>query len=255
MIADPLSTFRLDGKVALVTGASSGLGERFAHVLAGAGAKVAVTARRAQRLSQLAKSLEGSLAVTADVSQPGDVERVVAEVLDRYGRIDVLVNNAGIADTIRAEDETLDQFVETVNVNLIGAYHVAQHVGRHMLERGSGSIVNIGSVLGFVSAGQIPQPGYAASKGGLVNLSRELAAQWGRRGVRVNALCPGWFETEMTAEMFAEESGHQWVRRRTVMGRPGQPHELDGALLWLASDASTYVTGAAIVVDGGFLAM
>jgi NAD(P)-dependent dehydrogenase (short-subunit alcohol dehydrogenase family) len=255
VIDDPLSAFLLDGRVALVTGASSGLGERFAQVLTAAGARVAVVARRADRLGELTRSLQGSMPVVADVSQPADVERAVAQVLDRYGQIDILVNNAGIADTVMAEDETLDQFVETINVNLVGAYHMAQQVGRHMLGRGSGSIVNIGSVLGFASAGQFPQPGYAASKGGLVNLTRELAAQWGRRGVRVNALCPGWFETEMTAEMFAEESGHQWIRRRTVIGRAGQPHELDGALLWLASDASTYVTGAAIVVDGGFLAM
>lgn len=252
---DPLASFRLDGRVAVVTGASSGLGERFARILAAVGADVALVARREGRLAELAAAIDGSLDVVADVSVPRQVERAVAAVLDRFGRIDVLVNNAGVADVVRAEDEPLEQFVHAVNVNLVGAYHMAQQVGRHMLERGGGSIVNVASVLGFVSAGQIPQPGYAASKGGLVNLTRELAAQWSRRGVRVNALCPGWFQSEMTAEMFADDGGRQWVRRRTVMGRPGEPHELDGALLWLAGDASSYVTGTAVVVDGGFLAM
>jgi NAD(P)-dependent dehydrogenase (short-subunit alcohol dehydrogenase family) len=115
--------------------------------------------------------------------------------------------------------------------------------------------VNVASMLGIISAGQIPQAGYAASKAGLINLSRDLAAQWGRRGVRVNALCPGWFATEMTSEMFANESSQTWIRRKTVLGRPGREDELDGALLWLASDASSYVTGSALVVDGGFTAM
>jgi NAD(P)-dependent dehydrogenase (short-subunit alcohol dehydrogenase family) len=124
-----------------------------------------------------------------------------------------------------------------------------------MLDRRQGSIINVASVLGLVSAGQIPQAGYAASKAGLINLSRELAAQWGRRGIRVNALCPGWFESELTADMFADERGLTWMRRKTILGRPGHEHELDGVLLWLASDASSYVTGQAIVVDGGYVAI
>jgi NAD(P)-dependent dehydrogenase (short-subunit alcohol dehydrogenase family) len=183
------------------------------------------------------------------------VERVAAEALNRLGQIDVLVNNAGISDVIAAEQEPIEQFRQVIDVNLVAAFHLAQVVGRHMLARSQGSIVNVGSILGFVSAGRIPQAGYAASKGGLVNLSRELAGQWSRRGVRVNSLCPGWFHTEMTDEMFADEKAKAWIRRNTILGRPGEPEELDGALLWLASDASSYVTGQAVVVDGGFLAM
>ncbi len=252
---DPLSSFRLDGRTALVTGASSGLGARFAAVLTAAGARVALVARRAERLKKLAAELPGSVAVVADISVPADVIRMVDETLDQLGRVDVLVNNAGTGDVSPAETQPLEDFVRTIEVNLIGAYHASQVVGRHMLERGSGSIINVASVLGFVSGSPIPQPGYAASKSALVNLSRELAAQWGRRGVRVNALCPGWFRTEMTDQMFATEEGLRWIDRRTALGRGGADGELDGALLWLASDASSYVTGSSIVVDGGYLAL
>ena len=252
---DPLGSFRLDGKVAVVTGASSGLGARFARVLAAAGADVVLVARRGDRLAEVASGIDGAMIVVADVSQPGDVEAMAGSVLDEFGRIDVLVNNAGISDVVRAEDEELDQFADVLRVNLVAAYHACQVVGRHMLERGSGSIINVASVLAFVSAGSFPQPGYAASKGGLVTLSKELAAQWSRRGVRVNSLCPGWFKSEMTDDLFADEKGRAWLRRKTIVGRPGQEHELDGALIWLASDASSYVTGTSVVVDGGFLAM
>ncbi len=247
--------FRLDGRTAVVTGASSGLGARFARVLTAAGARVALAARREDRLRQLVSQLDGAVAVVADVAVPAEAARLVDESLDALGRIDVLVNNAGIGDVSPAESQPLSDFVHTLDVNLVGAYHVAQLVGRHMLDRGSGSIINVASVLGFVSGHPIPQPGYAASKGALVNLSRELAAQWGGRGVRVNSLCPGWFSTEMTGEMLASEEGERWVRRKTALGRAGAEDELDGALLWLASDASTYVTGSSIVVDGGYLAM
>lgn len=170
---------------------------------------------------------------------------------------------SGIARPVRSTDDAgnhqqrnpLEDFVHTLEVNLVGTYHASQMVGRHVLERGSGSIINVASILGFVSGSPIPQPGYAASKGALINLSRELAAQWGRRGVRVNALCPGWFQTEMTDGMFTTEEGLRWIQRKTALGRVGGEADLDGALLWLASDASVYVTGSSIVVDGGYLTM
>lgn len=214
-----------------------------------------LVARRAERLGEVAAGIKGAMVVVADIGQPGDVEAMAGEVLDEFGRIDILVNNAGVSDLVPAEKESLDQFDQVVRVNLVAAYHTCQVVGRHMLERGRGSIVNVASVMGFVSAGSFPQPGYAASKGGLVTLSKELAAQWSRRGVRVNALCPGWFHSEMTGDMLSSESGQAWIRRKTILGRPGREDELDGALVWLASDASSYVTGSAVVVDGGFLAM
>jgi NAD(P)-dependent dehydrogenase (short-subunit alcohol dehydrogenase family) len=251
---DPLSSFRLDGRVAVVTGASSGLGARFAAVLASAGARVAVVARRAERLAEVASQIKAE-PIVADVTSPEDVQRIAAETLGLFGQIDVLVNNAGASDHGPAEEEPLDRFKAVVDVNLTAAFHLSQVVGRYMLDRGQGSIINVASVLGLVSAGQIPQAGYAPSKGGLINLSRELSAQWGGRGVRVNALCPGWFESEMTAAMFADERAQAWIRRKTITGRAGREHELDGALLWLAGDASSYVTGQAIVVDGGYLAI
>ncbi len=252
---DPLARFRLDGKVAIVTGASSGLGARFAAVLAAAGARLVLVARRADRLAAVAGGLNDALVLPADLTRPDDVERIAAVVEDRYGRIDVLINSAGVTDMVPAEDEPLEEFRATVDVNLVAAFHLCQVVGRRMLARGQGTIVNVASMLGTVTAGQIPQAGYAASKAGLINLSRDLAAQWGRRGIRVNALCPGWFLTEMTSEMFANERSQDWIRRKTILGRPGREDELDGVLLWLASDASSYVTGAAVLVDGGFTAM
>jgi NAD(P)-dependent dehydrogenase (short-subunit alcohol dehydrogenase family) len=252
---DPVAGFRLEGRVAVVTGASSGLGARFARVLHAVGAHVVLAARRADRLDALAAELPRSLTVACDLTIAADVERLTAAALDVDGHIDVLVNNAGIGSPVPAEDERVDRFREVLEVNTTLAFAATQAVGRHMLAAGQGSVVNIASVLGLVSAGQIPFASYAASKGALISLTRELAAQWGRRGVRVNAIAPSWFESEMTAEMFADERSMAWVARKTPLGRAGSRHELDGTLLWLASDASSYVTGQVIAVDGGYTAL
>jgi NAD(P)-dependent dehydrogenase (short-subunit alcohol dehydrogenase family) len=248
--------FSLEGRVAVVTGASAGLGVSLAEGLAAAGARLVLAARREERLTELALRLSqaGSecLAVRCDVSDEHSVDELVARSLARFGRVDVLVNNAGITEVQPAEEEPLRAFDGVLDVNLRGVFLCSQRFGRGMLERGQGAIVNVASVLGLVGSGQVPQAGYAASKGGVVNLTRELAAQWARRGVRVNALAPGWFASEMTAEMFQSDRSHQWMRSRTPMGRPGREGELVGALLFLASDASSFVTGHTLAVDGGW---
>jgi NAD(P)-dependent dehydrogenase (short-subunit alcohol dehydrogenase family) len=256
MTPDPLAAFRLDGKVAIVTGASSGLGARFAKVLDSAGASVVLVARRRERLEALAQELDNdALPVQTDLQKTDQLDEVVKQTLDKYGRVDVLVNNAGMVDAEPAIDEPLDKFTDVINVNLIAPFALAQRAAKAMLDGSdtpNGAIVNVASILGLRGVGQIPQAGYAASKGGIVNLTRELGAQWARKGIRVNAIAPGWFESEMTSDMFSEESGHKWVARRAPMGRHGKEGELDGALLYLASDASSYVTGQILAVDGGW---
>jgi NAD(P)-dependent dehydrogenase (short-subunit alcohol dehydrogenase family) len=250
----PADLFRLDGRVAVVTGASSGLGARFAGLLTAAGARVVLAARREERLAEVARELPGSLPVVCDITDDAAVDRLVAAALKEFGQIDVLVNNAGIADPYPSEEEPIDEFREVLALNLTAQFVVAQRVGRHMLQRGKGSIINIASVLGLVGGGLRALPGYAAAKGGLVNLTRQLCSEWARRGVRVNALAPGYFESELTAPIFANEKAVERISRMTPIGRPGQAHELDGPLLFLASDASSYVTGHILAVDGGWLA-
>ncbi|HSC03448.1 MAG TPA: SDR family NAD(P)-dependent oxidoreductase, partial [Solirubrobacteraceae bacterium] len=199
---DPLAPFRIDGKVAIVTGASSGLGARFARVLDAAGANVVLVGRRRERLEELSWKLgNDALAVDQDLARVDDVGAVVDRTLERYGRVDVLVNNAGMVDVHPAEEEPLEEFRKVIDVNLVAPFALSQSAARAMLDGGDGgAIVNIASVLGLVGVGQIPQAGYAASKGGIVNLTRELSAQWSRKGIRVNAIAPGWFESEMTAD-------------------------------------------------------
>jgi NAD(P)-dependent dehydrogenase (short-subunit alcohol dehydrogenase family) len=192
------------------------------------------------------------LPVACDVSERADVHNLVDQTLGTFGRLDGLVNNAGITEVIGATEEPLETFNRVIGVILTGAFLCAQRCGQVMLERGQGAIVNVASILGLVGVGQIPQASYAASKGGLVNMTRELAAQWARRGVRVNALAPAWFGTEMTGDMFDDERSMKWVCGRTPMGRPGEPREMIGPLVFLLSDAASYVTGHTLAVDGGW---
>jgi len=250
----PLDRFRLDDHVVLVTGASSGLGEHFARVLHSAGAQVVVTARRADRLERLVADLPGAVAVTADLSSEPDRERLVATVLERFGRIDVLVNNAGVGEKMAVENESVDWFRTAMEVNVTAVWHLAKLAAPSMIERGVGSIVNVASMLGHVGSTPVKQAHYCASKGAVVNLTKELALQWARKGIRVNALCPGWFPSEMTEGMDTDEASQAFIASNSPIPRMGELHELDGALLLLASPASTFLTGQSLIVDGGWTA-
>ncbi|MGH9270810.1 MAG: SDR family NAD(P)-dependent oxidoreductase [Ilumatobacteraceae bacterium] len=251
---DPLTSFRLDGRVAVVTGASSGLGERFARVLDAVGARVVVTARRAERLEALAGSMRDAIVVPADLASPEDRERLIATTLQIGGRLDVLVNNAGVGVATALEDETLDWFRTVMEVNVTAAWHLAK-VGRDaLIAGGGGAIVNVASMLGQVGSTPVKQASYCASKGAVINMTRELALQFARRDVRVNALCPGWFPTEMTAGMESDDGAQRFIDINTPMRRMGDAHELDGALLLLATDAGSFITGQTLTVDGGWTA-
>ena len=246
-----LDRFRLDDKVAIVTGASSGLGVAFAQALAEAGADLALGARRADRLAETSALVEKTgrraIAVATDISRPEDCQRLVEAALAEFGRVDILVNNAGVGTAVPATRETPEQFRAVIDVNLNGCYWMAQAAGR-VMQPGS-SIINISSVLGITTAG-LPQAAYAASKAGLIGLTRDLAAQWtGRKGIRVNALAPGFFASEMT-DAYSEEYVAATLPR-VLAGRFGEPEELAAAVIFLASSAGGYVTGQVLTVDGG----
>lgn len=249
--------FRLDGRVAIVTGASSGFGAVFAEVLAEAGADVVVTARRADRLRQVVTAVEATgrrcLAVPGDVSRPDDCSTVVARAVEHFGAVHVLVNNAGTGQATPALREDPEAFEAVVRTNLAGAHRMAQTAARVMVEKQTGgSIINVSSTLAL-SGSDIPQAAYSASKAGLLGLTRDLAMQWTRRyGIRVNALAPGFFPSELTEPLLDSEHGLRGVLRRTPMGRLGRLEELVGPLLLLASDAGSYITGATLAVDGGW---
>lgn len=246
-----LDRFRLDDRVAVVTGASSGLGVAFARAFAEAGADVVLAARRPDRLQQTAASVRAAgrsaLSVPTDIADPAQVQHMVEAAMAQFGKIDILINNAGVGTAVPATRETPEQFRQVIDVNLNGAYWAAQACARVM--RPGSTIVNISSVLGLTTA-RLPQAAYSASKAGLIGLTRDLAQQWGtRKSIRVNALAPGFFESEMTDEY--PDGYLDRMTPRMVLGRIGNPDELAASAIWLASDASGYVTGQTVAVDGG----
>lgn len=250
-----LDRFRLDGKVAIVTGASSGLGVAFAVGLAEAGADVVLGARRFDRLADVSAQVEArgrrALAVTTDVTRPEDCTAIVEAAIAQFGHVDVLVNNAGLNIVAPATRDRPEDFRQVVDVNLNGVYWMAQACAR-VMQPGS-TIVNIGSVLGFTTDMGLPQAAYCATKAGVIGLTRELAQQWsGRKGIRVNALAPGYFPSEMT-DPLPDGYLDEVVARRVPMQRLGRPDELAATLVFLASDAASYVNGITMAVDGGLL--
>ena len=247
-----LDRFSLAGKVALVTGASSGLGAGFAVALAQAGADVVLAARRAGRLDAVRLEVEklgrSALAVETDVTDPEACQAAAQAAVDRFGHLDVLVNNAGLGSAVPALRETPEQFRQVVDVNLMGAYWMAQAAAR-VMPPGS-SIVNIASLLGLVKSFW-PQAAYAASKAGLMGLTRDLNQQWsGRRGIRVNAVAPGYFRSEMT-DPIPRDQLDAFISQTSTLGRIGEQHELDTVVVFLASPASSYIAGVTLAVDGG----
>ncbi|MGX1596042.1 SDR family NAD(P)-dependent oxidoreductase [Dietzia maris] len=253
-MATPAELFDLSGRVAVVTGASSGLGDGFARTLAAAGATVVAAARRADRLEALAADLPGVVPVMCDITVPADRERLVGVAAEINGGVDILVNNAGRPGPPDALTESAEEFDDILRVNLTSGFHLSVAAVKARPEDREMSIINVSSVIGLVSTAPIGGAGYAASKSAVIGTTRELAGQWGRRGVRVNAVVPGWFDTEMTDGLFTNDKSAGWVRRNSMLGRGGREGEVDGAVLFLASDASSYVTGHVLTVDGGWTA-
>ncbi len=251
-----LAIFDLSGRTALITGASRGLGAGAARALASAGANVALAARTGADLAAVCATIgrEGGAAhaIVADVTDEDAVERMVAETVDRFGRIDILVNNAGMNVRKPALELEPAEFDQVLGLNLRSYFLCARAAGRRMVAQGYGRVINMSSILS--SIGLPNQTAYASSKGGIGGLTRVLAIEWAPFGVTVNAIGPTYFETELTRPLYEDPERRAFITERTPMGRWGQPNELDGALIFLASDAAGYITGQTLFVDGGWLA-
>ena len=245
--------FDLSGKVAVVTGASRGLGQYFGRALAKAGADLVITSRRLADLKLFQEEIETLgrtvLPVQLDLRDLSSIQAAAATAIEHFGKIDILVNNAGCNVRKPALDITWDDWNLVLDTNLRGSFFVAQAFGRHMTERGYGRIINIGSVTSvFGYAGLAP---YTASRGGIKQLTMSLADDWGPHGVTVNCLAPGWFRTKQNAVLYENKAWVEYLKDRIPLKRPGQPNDLNGAIVFLASDASAYITGQTLLVDGG----
>ena len=247
--------FDLSGKTAIVTGGSRGIGKEMAEGLAEAGANLMLCARRAEWLDETVADFQGFegcdvIGRTCDVSKPEQVQAVVDETVAKFGSVDILINNAGISWGAMPEDMPLERWQQVLDINLTGCFLFAQAAGREMLKRESGSIINIASIAGLTSSANGPfYAGYVASKSGLIGLTRELAASWGRKGIRVNAIAPGFFHSRLADAVI--DLYERSIQENNVIPRVGREGELKGVVVFLASDASSYITGQTIAVDGG----
>ena len=246
--------FDLTGKTAIVTGGSRGIGKEMAEALGEVGTNLMLCARRAEWLDETVKEFEGKgftvAGAVCDVANAEDVQTVVAATIAKFGTVDILINNAGISWGAMPEDMPLDQWQKVIDVNLTGCFLFAQAAGREMLKQKSGSIINIASIAGLTSSANGPfYAGYVASKAGLIGLTRELAASWGRKGIRVNAIAPGFFHSRLADAVI--DIYERSIQENHVIPRVGDEGELKGVTVFLASDASSYVTGQTIAVDGG----
>lgn len=249
--------FNLSGKTALITGGSRGIGKEMAEALAESGASLMICARRSDWLDETVAEFEAAgyhaAGAVCDVSEPSDVDSLVESTVGRFGSLDILVNNAGVSWAEMPEEMPLDKWQKVIDVNLTGCFLVAQAAARQMLKKGSGSIINITSISGLTSSANGPfYAGYVASKAGLIGLTRELAASWGRRGIRVNAIAPGFFHSRLADS--AIEIYERSIQENNMLPRIGRPGELKGIVVFLASEASSYVTGQTIAIDGGMTA-
>ncbi len=255
----PARLFRLDGEVALVTGAGRGIGRIAATTLAQAGATVAVTDLRGEHAEEVAREITeaGGMATasTLDVSDEQAIVAVIGDLVGRFGRIDVLVNNAGVGNRRPTTLMTTSDWRKVFAVNVEGTFVCAREAGRHMLERRSGRIINVASIMGMVGGGLYPNLAYNTSKGAIVNMTRALAAEWAPMGVRVNAIAPTFVNTEMTTVLRTDVAMRRKIEDRTPMGRFAEPEEMAGGILYLASAASGMVTGHILAIDGGWLAI
>jgi gluconate 5-dehydrogenase len=254
-----MGLFDLKGKIALVTGASAGLGVQFAKALARQGADLAIMARRQEKLEEVRKIIEAlgvrCFAVKCDVLNVDDIKAAVAKTREHYGRIDILVNNAGVARAMPAESQSDDDWKAVIDTNLNSVYFVARAVGQVMIEQNYGKIINLGSIHSSVAMPNRPLNAYCASKGGVLMLTKALASEWAKYNITVNAIGPAYFQSEMTRAAMSLPAFLDAVKTCCPMGRPGREGELDGALIYFASDASSYTTGQLLSIDGGWTAI